>query len=81
MDTRDIHQIDIDCPEYSEDIKKILKSHPYTPSTTKEYGRHIFVKDPAYDAHNNRPQFKTKYITAPPIEFNANVVATFLLLW
>ena len=35
MDTRDIHQIDIDCPEYSDEITNILNSHPYTGSSTK----------------------------------------------
>ena len=53
--------IDIDCPEYSDEITNILNSHPYTGSSTKDYGRHIFVQDMLYDPHNQRPQFKQQY--------------------
>jgi phage/plasmid-associated DNA primase len=58
IDTRTIYQIDIDCAEYSDMIKNILATHPYTGSSTKEYGRHIFVQDPSYNAPNKRHQFK-----------------------
>ena len=64
IDTRVIHQVDIDCEEYSDEVKAILDTHPYTGSSTKEYGRHIFVRDTLFDAPNNRSQFKKDYGTA-----------------
>ena len=64
IDTRVIHQVDIDCEEYSEEIKTILDTHPYTGSSTKEYGRHIFVRDILFGAPNNRSQFKKHHGTA-----------------
>ena len=43
IDTRTIFQVDIDSPDYSDDIKMLLETHPYTRSSTKDYGRHIFI--------------------------------------
>ena len=47
MDTSHVRQIDIDCKNYATFFQELLKTHPYTHSTTKEYGRHIFVIDPS----------------------------------
>ena len=46
------------------EIKEILDTHRYTGSSTKEYGRHIFVRDILFNAPNNRSQFKKDYGTA-----------------
>jgi len=61
IDTRFIYQIDIDCEHYSDEIKALLDTHPFTRSSTKAYGRHIFVKDASYKAPKNRLQFKKVY--------------------
>ena len=65
-DTWDIRVVDVDCILEGEDnpIKNLLKTHPYRKSATKEYGRHIFVKD---DIHKSvkrcKKNFDTKYGT------------------
>ena len=61
IDTRFIYQIDIDCEEYSDEIKTLLDTHPFTRSSTKSYGRHIFVNEAYYEAPKNRLQFKEAY--------------------
>ena len=58
IDTSNVYQIDIDCPQYSEDIKNFLNEYPFTRSSTKAYGRHIFVKDPDFEPRCKRLQFK-----------------------
>ena len=58
IDTSNVYQIDIDCPQYSEDIKNFLNEYPFTRSSTKAYGRHIFVKDPDSEPRCKRLQFK-----------------------
>ena len=45
IDTERVKQIDIDCREYDNIFKDLLKNYPNTKSTTKPYGRHIFVID------------------------------------
>jgi len=43
MDTSYYHHIDIDAPDYPEAFRMMLESMPYHKSTTKEFGRHIFI--------------------------------------
>ena len=43
VDTRKLNHIDLDCPEYIQDYKDLLKIFPYTVSATKSFGKHINV--------------------------------------
>ena len=45
IDTRKIKQIDIDSPDYDDWLVKELETSVAYKSITKEFGRHIFVKD------------------------------------
>jgi len=64
MDTSKVPQIDIDCPKYSDIFTKLMKTNPYTKSSTKEYGRHIFIiNDFKHPMLKNRNQFKQEYGT------------------
>jgi len=64
MDTSKVPQIDIDCPKYSDVFKKLMKTNPWTKSSTKPYGRHIFVvNDFKHPMLKNRNQFNKKYGT------------------
>ena len=38
-----------------------MDTHPFTRSSTKSYGRHIFVNEAYYEAPKNRLQFKEAY--------------------
>ena len=64
MDTREVFQIDIDCPEYADVFKKMMDGNeagekfPYTKSSTKSYGHHIFVRLSNFRPPKNRLQFK-----------------------
>jgi D5 N terminal like len=44
MSTDDLKHIDLDCPEYNEEYKSLLKTHPYYKSATKSYGKHILIQ-------------------------------------
>ena len=64
MDTSKVPQIDIDCQKYSDIFTKLMKTNPYTKSSTKKYGRHIFViNDFKHPMLKNRNQFKQEYGT------------------
>jgi len=43
VDTRRMMHIDLDCPEYEELYKDLLKTHPYYKSATKSFGKHIMI--------------------------------------
>lgn len=43
VDTTNMKHIDLDCPEYLQDYKDLLITHPYTVSATKSFGKHINV--------------------------------------
>jgi hypothetical protein len=43
MPTNIYKHIDLDCPEYSEVYKDLLKTFPYFKSATKSFGKHIIV--------------------------------------
>ena len=45
MDTNKVLQIDIDTPDYQEGYKELMTKTPYNKSSSKEYGRHIFITD------------------------------------
>tara|TARA_Y100001973_G_scaffold105687_2_gene179884 strand:+ start:1722 stop:4298 length:2577 start_codon:yes stop_codon:yes gene_type:complete len=53
IDTSKVLQIDIDCEEYDDIFKNLVKNFPYTKSTTKPYGKHIFVINESI-----KPEFK-----------------------
>jgi phage/plasmid-associated DNA primase len=64
MDTREVFQIDIDCPDYADVFTNLMDGNeagqkfPYTKSSTKSYGRHIFVRSSDFRPPKNRLQFK-----------------------
>ena len=44
MDTRNIYHIDIDVPDYNDEVfDEIAELTPYFKSTTKSYGKHILI--------------------------------------
>ena len=53
-----MYQIDIDCEEYDDYFKELMKSHPSYKSLTKSYGRHIFITDSEFQPSKQRMQFK-----------------------
>jgi hypothetical protein len=58
IDTSKVYQIDIDCEEYDDYFKELMKSHPSYKSLTKSYGRHIFITDSEFQPSKQRMQFK-----------------------
>lgn len=44
INTENIYHIDLDCIEYLEIYKELLKIYPYYKSSTKSFGAHIFIK-------------------------------------
>lgn len=44
VDTSTFNQIDLDCPDYIQDYKDKLETHPWCGSVSKTFGKHIIVK-------------------------------------
>jgi phage/plasmid-associated DNA primase len=61
FETSNIYQIDIDCINYHQMFKDIMKHSPYTISTTKKFGRHIFITSANFTPPKDRLQFKKVY--------------------
>jgi len=45
MDTHQVFQVDIDTPDYQDGYKKLMETTPFNKSSSKDYGRHIFITD------------------------------------
>jgi len=45
MDTHTVFQVDIDTPDYQDGYKELMKTTPFNKSSSKDYGRHIFITD------------------------------------
>lgn len=48
VSTNQVHQIDIDTPEYGDAFIKMLSVIPYYKSISKSYGRHLFIYDDGF---------------------------------
>jgi phage/plasmid-associated DNA primase len=44
INTENIYHIDLDCIDYLDIYKDLLKTYPYYKSSTKSFGAHIFIK-------------------------------------
>ena len=60
--TGDYFIIDIDCVDYSDKVKEWLRLYPYYKSVSKEYGRHILVKNVGpFKPNGQKYNFTEKY--------------------
>jgi phage/plasmid-associated DNA primase len=44
IDCRKYHQIDFDTPNYPEELNDFICANPYYTSSTKSYGKHVFIE-------------------------------------
>jgi len=58
METNKVFQIDIDTPDYQDGYKKLMTQTPYNKSSSKSYGRHIFVTDETFTPSVPKDIFK-----------------------
>ena len=45
METNKVFQVDIDTPDYQDGYKDLMEKTPFNKSSSKSYGRHIFITD------------------------------------
>jgi len=58
IDTSKMFHIDIDIEDYDEGYDKIAELAPWFASTTKSYGKHIFIRDDSFIPTSKRIQLK-----------------------
>jgi RNAse (barnase) inhibitor barstar len=58
IDTSKMFHIDIDIADYDEGYDKIAELAPWFASTTKSYGKHIFIRDESFVPTSKRIQLK-----------------------
>lgn len=62
IDTSKMYHIDIDIADYHEGYDKMAEIAPWFASTTKSYGKHIFIRDESFVPTSKRMQLKNDEI-------------------